>query len=413
MPRIVLTDRFVDGVKSTGKDKDYTDRVARGLALRVFASGRKGWTFRYGKGKRIALGTYPATTLGEARGRALELAQAHAAGEDPRTVVEAAASGSMTVADLVRSYLEKHVRARGLRSAGEIERRFNRNIVPVIGSVRLADLHKRDVNRAVDPILQRGCPTEASHCFADLRALVRWGLRRGDLDRSVVDGMQKPKSAPPRQRVLSDDEIATLWAALPRALQRSPNVQRILKLCLVTGQRVGEIAGLRRDELDLSARLWRLPGPRVKNAHPHQVPLSALALSIIAEALHDAGAGPFLFPCGGRPLPPVVVARTLSRALKPEPGRPLGRLGLAHFTSHDLRRSAISALAALGVTPIVIGHVANHRTITKAGVTFGVYVQHSYAAEKRHALDLWGQRLAAIISGEPAAAVLPLHHSRG
>jgi integrase len=69
------------------------------------------------------------------------------------------------------------------------------------------------------------------------------------------------------------------------------------------------------------------------------------------------------------------------------------------FTAHDLRRTALTKMAELGVAPIVLGHIANHRTTTKAGMTLGVYVHHAYEKEKRAALDLWADRLRGIISG--------------
>ena len=69
------------------------------------------------------------------------------------------------------------------------------------------------------------------------------------------------------------------------------------------------------------------------------------------------------------------------------------------WTAHDLRRSALTKMAELGVAPIVLGHIANHRTTTKAGITLGVYIQHAYEREKREALELWADRLQGIITG--------------
>jgi len=67
------------------------------------------------------------------------------------------------------------------------------------------------------------------------------------------------------------------------------------------------------------------------------------------------------------------------------------------WTAHDLRRTALTGMAKIGVAPIVIGHVANHRTTTKAGITLGVYVQHDFADEKREALSRWASRLQTIV----------------
>ena len=84
-----------------------------------------------------------------------------------------------------------------------------------------------------------------------------------------------------------------------------------------------------------------------------------------------------------------------------------GRFEIPHWTIHDLRRTALTGMARLGVAPIVLGHVANHRTTTRAGVTLAVYQQYTYGAEKRAALDLWADRLAAIV-GDTGADVVPM-----
>jgi integrase len=221
--------------------------------------------------------------------------------------------------------------------------------------------------------------------FEDLRAMLRWAVGRGDLDHNPIDGMRKPPGSKPRERVLSDEEIRTLWNGLPEALGKSASCQRIIKLCLVTGQRVGEVAGMRKAELN--GATWTIPGSRTKNGHTHTVPLSPLAIKIIGTPEE------VVFPNlqGHSPLPASAVARTITRAQE--------RFGIAQWTAHDLRRTALTQMAKLGVAPIVLGHVANHRTTTKAGITLGVYVQHAYEREKREALELWANRLQGIISG--------------
>jgi integrase len=387
--RIALTDRFVAGAKA-GTRAEFFDSRVTGLALRVSPTA-KSWAFHFttaaGKRARLTLGPFPAITLAGARGLAIEAQAAVQAGQDPRTYKAAA----MTVATLVENYLAKHVRP-NLRSAKQVERRLRKNVVPVIGGVRLSDLHRRDVNRVLDQIMGRGRPIETNRVFGDVRAMLRWAVARGDLDRDPVQGMDAPSPARSRDRVLSDAEVKQLWTVLPTALPRQADCQRVLKLCLVTGQRVGEIAGMRRDELDLDTRTWSLAGARTKNGHPHQVPLSDLAMSIIEEALAGAGDRPRLFA-----LLPVAVTRFVERA----------DFGIPHWTPHDLRRTCLSQMAALGVEPVVLGHVANHRSATRAGITLSVYVKHSYDAEKRRALDLWADRLSAIV-GDTEAKVAPL-----
>jgi integrase len=376
---VSLTDRFCDRAKPQSRQTDYFDEVVTGLALRVSAK-RKVWTFNYTspatqKRARLSLGTYPATSLAAARARALEARTEVEAGHDPRRM----AAGAMTVADLVEVYLSNYVRP-NLRSARHVELNLKRNILPVLGPMKLSDLHRRDMNRVIDPVIDRGSPVQAVHVFKDLFAMARWAVGRGDLDHNPFEGMPRPSSGKPRERALNADEIRTLWLALPEAF--SPQMAAILKLCLITAQRVGEVAGMCRSELDLDRKLWLLPGARTKNGHSHSVPLSELALGIIGGA---PGTGDLIFD----PFQNYQIAHRIEHA----------QCGLAHWTSHDLRRTALTRMAELGVPPIVIGHVANHPTTTKAGMTLGVYVQYPYEREKREALDLWADRLRGIVAG--------------
>lgn len=413
MPRVNLTDRFVAGAKPlAGARVEYFDVGCKGLSLRVGGSGHKSWTFHFrtpgeGKRARVQLGTYPALSLAGARTRAFEARGYVEDGTDPRIALAARKSVQPTVAELVESYLAKHVRLH-LRTAPRVERRFVTDVLPAIGTVKVVELHRRDINRVLDPILARGSAIKASRVFEDLRATFRWAVARGDLDHSPMDGMRNPGVSRPRERILNDNEIRQLWIGLPKALARSTTCQRIIRLLLLTGQRVGEVAGMRCDELNLATATWTIPGARTKNGRTHVVPLSQAAIAVIAESVAAAGESPYVFPCGKGPLDPHVITRAVGRAHQATEQYPHGRFGLAHFTSHDLRRTVLTNLAKLGVAPVVAGAVANHVSVTKATLTLRVYTAYSYEREKRAALDLWAARLGAIVAGE-AAEVVKFH----
>jgi integrase len=193
--------------------------------------------------------------------------------------------------------------------------------------------------------------------------------------------------------VLSEREIRTLWNGLPTTLARSKACQRIIKLCLLTGQRVGEVAGMAVAELDLDKGTWLIPAARSKNKRAHLVPLVAPAVALIQEALEDAGKrARFVFPneAGDAGLSSMAVAKTIAAAQE--------RFGLPQWSAHDLRRTMLSGLAALGVPPVVAGAVANHVSVTKATITLQVYTQYDYSREKADALQQWAVRLSAIVS---------------
>jgi integrase len=368
--RVQLTDRFCASAKATGVQTDYFDATVSGLALRVTSKGTKAWTLLYGTPRRrITLGRFPSLSLASARALAIETREGRTSG---------------TIAALAEVYLKS---VSGLRSAPEIERRLRKDVLPVIGHIHLRDLHRRDVTRVIDG--KSSAPLAARRAFEDIRAMVRWAVSRGDLDHNPIDGMRGPAISKVRTRVLSDEEIRDLWNRLPEL--KSKGAAQVIKFCLITGQKIGEVAGMSQAELDLKSRVWNIPGSRTKNGHPHSVPLSQMALAILGQA-NDSGEG---WGVGAGHVSDVIREQLQSGQ---------------RWTAHDLRRTALTGMAKLGVAPIVLGHVANHRTTTKAGMTLSVYVHHQYEKEKRQALELWADRLQGIVAG--GAEVVPIGRAR-
>jgi integrase len=352
--KVQLTDRFCAHAKSTTPQTDYFDATVPGLALRVTSKGTKAWTFLHGTPRRrLTLGRYPALSLAAARSTAIEVREGRTTG---------------TIAALAEVYIKS---ISGNRSAPEVERRLRKDVLPIIGHIPLRELHRRDVTRVIDA---KAAPISSRRAFEDIRGMVRWAVSRGDLDHNPIDGMKGPPISKPRTRTLTDDEIRTLWRNLD---QLPAGVRWVIKLCLVTGQRLGEITGLTTNEIDLDHRVWNIPASRTKNGHQHSVPLSPLALKIMNEGRME-------------------VSRAHISNLIYEMQ---DSFGIEHWTAHDLRRTALTKMAELGVAPIVLGHIANHRTTTKAGITLGVYVQHAYEREKRAALELWADRLQGMVAG--------------
>jgi integrase len=414
MPKIELTDRFVRAAKPLdGKQIDFFDKNTPGLFLRVSPAGTKTWglfyTARSGKRARITIGRVSdELTLAKARARAREARGVVRDGGDPAAERKAKAA-SQSVSDLVENYIARHASTK--RSGKEIGRRLRKNVGAQIGTIKLADLHRRDLTRCIDLIVDRGAGVEANRVFQDLRALCRWARARGDLDSNLAEGMKLPTETTPRERVLSTDEIRKLWRGLEGAKMRD-STSNVLRLCLVTAQRVGEVAGITDDELDLEEKIWRIPISRLKNgtrsgAVPHIVPLSELAVKIIREQMAARAAlakqkrrkePRFLFPApGGRS---AMTAAAVPRAVAAN----LKNLGIAAFTPHDLRRTGATIMeAALAISPFVIGHVLNHISTTRATVTSKHYARYDYASERKAALDAWGAHLAAVIAGDGGA----------
>jgi integrase len=399
MPKLDLSDRFIATLKAKKKPVDYFDSKTTGLGLRISPTGLKAWSVMFTlpgteKRARLSLGTYPATPLATARTKALEARSKVEAGEDPRIEPmlhdgPAPEGAAVTVAMLAENYIERH--GRQIKTGKDLARRLRVDVLPIIGNVRLADLHRRDVHRVLDAINDRGSPQAAAKAFGDMRAMLKWAVQRGDLDADPMAAMETPEASKPRERFLTEEEIAALWPAFPAP------VALALKLALVTGQRIGEVTGITLDEIDFAKALWNLPAERSKNGSAHTVPLSPMALDLIAQARRTA-IGDRLFPG----LNSMKVGQQLIRYRD--------RLPVSDWAAHDLRRTVCTHLAMLRVSPLVIGACVNHRGTTKSGVTMSTYVRYDYAKEKREALELWADRLRAIVAGD-AARVIPMNRN--
>jgi integrase len=392
MPVRTLTDKFIQGVKpSAGKAQiEYFDTVTKGLSVIVSAGGARVFYLSYtapGTGKRVRtkLGAYGDLSLARAREKAREARGAISEGRDPGD------RGAMRVADLVDSYIARH--ATNQRSGHEIARRLRKNVAGVIGNVRLSALHRRDLTRCIDALMERDAPVEATRVYEDMRAMVRWARGRGDLDENLMEGMKPPAELAARDRALTHDEIRVFWRKLAAA-EMDAGTARLLKLILATLARPGEVAGMTVAELDLERRIWTIPPARAKNKREHVLPLSDFAVEIIAEQMTEVRTAAtrrnerldrqiarlpgktslqaetlaeWVFPGAGARAP--VTEGVPAKAVK----RNAGHFGIDAFRPHDLRRAAATRCEEIGISPFIVAHLLGHVSVTKADVTSKVY----------------------------------------
>lgn len=214
-----------------------------------------------------------------------------------------------------------------------------------------------------------------------------------------------PKSAPSseqaRDRVLSDDEIRTVWRALESI---GWPFGEIGKLLLLTGARRDEIATGTWSEIDLERELWTIPGSRTKNREAHGIPLSDAAVDILKGLPHIDSKPGYVFTTNGRtPVSGFSKAKDAIDAAIREGGDE----AYPHWTIHDLRRTVATNLQKLGVRLEVTEAILNHVSGSRAGIV-GVYQRHAWTDEKRAALAAWARRLDAIVTGETASNVVSI-----
>ncbi len=362
--------------------------------------------------RKIRLGTYPSTTLADARAAAATIMAEVDRGGDPfidrKKEAATVARARLTFGDLVDDYI---VERSGLVSIAEIERELRKDAIPALGSMRPSEITPADVDRLARTLVDRGTSYMARRLIARLRALFSYVLieapalaeRYGIVTNPAASvGRRRAGSdgrygrSQPRERVLTDGDIRAFWHALDDARQMRDAMRLTLKLILTTAQRPGEVRRAHKGELQLQCDepLWVIPSEHSKNDRPHTVPLSPLAHRLFVDALKIRGTSALVLPGPSAfDLPATKVAIPTAMAN-------LFRSRLSKFapaTPHDLRRTAATGMRGLGISRDVVGLVLGH---TPPGVTAQHYDHHEGMPERRDALDRWAVHLERIVGSD-------------
>ena len=367
-----------------------------GLRLVIYPSGKKSWAVRYrngaGKLRKVTLGPVERTSLADARKWAKALMVEIQAGHDPAAKEPLTSGGdSVTVAKAFKRFMVARRAQERNRAADEVQRQFDTYIEPVLGQRILREVTGADARKPVINLLDAGSRTMANRVHATLARFFKWAA---DPDQALIEASpysayRKPADERTRDRVLSNAEMAAIWNAAADAGQPFGPIVRLL---ILTAQRRSEVAEMVESELDLNRRVWTIPSQRAKNGDRHTVPLSDPALTELANVKRVRGKAGFVFTTSGA----AAFAGFGKAKAKLD-----AKLGLNEgWRLHDLRRSAATGMAALGVPASVVEAVLNHRTGTRSGVA-GIYNRHDYADAAELAMRAWGRFVVDIIAHEP------------
>lgn len=428
----VRTDRQIASLKP--QDGRYEVAVAdsRGLYIRVWPTGAKGFELRYtaenGKRRRHVLGAYPDITLAEARRRAAAARVAVTGGTDPvaeRAVRREGARTGDTLEDLAEAYWKAaskglHGGRRRPKQARTIEAErslFRRYIKPVLGDRRFVAIRRTDIrifmrDLAADSGL---APASIASVGGVLQGVLGFAVYEDRLEANPAYGLTRPLALTPRERMFDDEALGVLWReASLGSLPRKPGEKtagRHARLDAATGlaiqflmatlTRRSEAAEASWNEIDLEARIWTIPSHRAKARHVHVVPLPDEAMAVLIRARQLYPKSPWLFPAP-RNRTGHIDARALTRAFT----RTCNRRGLPQGSPHDVRRSGATTLTGrYGVGRFIVGHLLAHTVRDGATVT-GVYDRYSYMAEKRAALQTWASHVASLKAPEEGGSAM-------
>lgn len=416
----VLSIVAISRIKPQAERREYPDAACPGLYLIIQPSGTKSWALRHrhgGRPSKLTLGRYADVQEGDPiLGGRLTLAAARKVASEAIAAVERGHNPARPrrsrdknmVEDVVTEFMKRYVNAKKLRSADAIQRTFDVDVLPHWKGRRIDEITRRDVLDLLDYQVDRGAPIQANRTLAAVRRFFNWAIDRDILKTSPADSVKPPTPERSRDRILSDDEIKLFWKACD---SKGQPFGPLLKLLLLTGQRLGEVAGMTAGEVDRTQQLWTIPASRAKNDSEHAVALSKQAQEVLKSVKKIEGDSGFIFTTNGET---AVSGFGKAKEAIDDSMAGLQRKGaeqIPHWTFHDLRRTAASGMARLGQPVHVVEAVLNHRSGSVSGVA-AVYNRYSYGAEKKLALEAWGSAVERLIHPPARANVVPIKARR-
>jgi integrase len=303
--------------------------------------------------------------------------------EDPAAVEDA----DLTVNHFAKLYLEwsEQHHTPALYKINKLS--LDNDVLPFWKDTPIAEIGRRDAIALLERVAKRA-KGQVSNVQRAARGVFNYALEREYINANPLLNLNKVVPAlklTPRERILSDSEIKTVWESL-QDTSRESVVRRALKLVLLTAQRPGEVAGMHRREIE--GEWWTIPKGRTKSGREHMVYLTPTAIQLIGSAEG------YIFPSsvvedidGGmldQPILRMALSRHVHRA---------GFFQLPRWTPHDLRRTARTYMERLGIPEAHSEAVLAH---SKKGIV-KVYNRHEYEDEKKIALLLWEAELLRLL----------------
>jgi len=357
-----LTDLLIRQLKAPQKgQKTYFDDSMPGFGVRVSQGGTKSFVLMHGQDRKLTtLGRYPALPLSQARKEAKRMQ-----GKLLSAPVPPGTLPTVSFADSVEDFIEDSRKRTKASTHVEYERLLKRHFS---FDKSLAEITRHDVMQAVS-VLSNKLSIE-QHAYVALRTMMNWCVRTGLLEHSPVPPLRFATRS--RSRILSDDELRIVWH---RAEEVGYPYGIIVQLLILTGQRRGEIAGLRQSWIDGDTIAF--PEGFTKNKREHRIPIGALTKQVLDVI---PGETDLFFPSRHTDETPFNGWSKAKREFD-------ALIDVTDYTLHDLRRTYSSNMARLGVPIHVTERLLNHVSGTISGIG-AIYNRHSYLQEMRQAATL-------------------------
>ncbi|MGC1181497.1 tyrosine-type recombinase/integrase [Legionella sp.] len=391
MKKTTFTDPYINGLKP--RDKTYRETEGNGFYIRVTPQGKKAWLYRYyyaEKDHSITLGYYPTMKLGKARANYQELFDLCQSGVDLKAhLAKLEEAKTNTVKKLVIGWYENYIE-KERKQPQQIKQLIDADIIPLLGDTELTKLTPALVTTALDKIVKRGARVHANKVLAALKQAFSYGVRRGALQENPaillqardVGGIEKP-----RDRNLNINEIKTLLSFLESGTNRmSLQTKLAIKIILHTGVRSGELRLATWNEIDFNNSLWTIPKEHTKQGEVMRIHLTESVKIMFQQLKANSNCQYALSAKDNEPLS----LKTLSRSIN----RIQDRVGIPHWTAHDLRRSFCTQLGeTLHIDPVVIEKCLGH----KMPKIMATYNRNEMLPQRKEALTRWSEYLDILL----------------
>jgi integrase len=401
-----ITKETVDALKpkqspdGSNADGYLWDAELKGFGCKATPAGSKVFLVQYrlggraGKTQRVTLGRFGDLTPAEARTRAKCVLGGIAAEKDP--AAEMRENKKKLAGGTFEEICERFIAARKKpgRYWQENQRLMANKAYPVLGTKLFSAVTRADITLLLDKASEpssrakSGALSNGRKLFAVICQIFPWAMDRGIIEHNPIAGLKPPSAVTRRKRTLSLEELRVFWAATGEMPWPFGPYFRLL---LLTGQRLNEVAGLRWDEIDQRAGIWRLPSaeefqpPRTKNGQEHSLDLPEQALAILGAL--PSGKHALAFTTTGKTA--ITGFSKAKRRLDALMASKLGR-EVKPWRLHDLRRTMATLMGEeLDIDQGVIERILNHTSGTQGGL-MGIYQRQEYRTKRKAAMTAWG-----------------------
>ena len=368
-----LTEKLVkDAIPAEGRDYQIFDTALRGFAVCIYRSGGRAFTIDYrhaGRQRRMTFGRWPEWSVTAARVRAKELRRDIDAGYDPLAERDELRE-QPRIRDLIDRYLDEHASKLAKTNASDQRSMLEKLVAPQWANKLVIEITKSDVDKLLTKVAEgrarphkakpnnrarklqgaKPTPIRANRLGEVLRKAFNLSIEWGWRDDNPANGFYRRVESP-RERFLTKPEIDRLAAALDKA--EDQRAAGIIRICMLTGARVGEVRQSRFEQFNLDLMIWTKPAATTKQRKMHRVPISEDVAAIVRQRkLIVPDTSPWLFP-GDVPGQPVIEIRRFWKTIQRE-------AQIEDVRIHDLRHTFASLLVSGGASLEMIGKLLGH-----------------------------------------------------